>query len=339
MIRFTHFKGRFTTFNPDVIGNNRSSNSASGSNSEASLNKGFQGLKVGPCLKKVRFLNSYLQSKKSNSASGLMSNSASGSISLMNVIFTPMKMRLNKYIAHTGLCSRRKAGDLVKAGKIVVNGKKEINPAIEVGSEDVVEHDGKVLRLERKKIYLLINKPKNVITTMQDDRGRKTIWDVVKEKVKGVKVFPVGRLDRNTTGLLLLTNDGDLAHKLSHPSSHVKKIYQVILDRPLSEEDILKIDDGVILEDGKAEIDEVSYIQELPPTHIGIQLHSGKNRIIRRIFEHLKYEVVALDRVYMAGLTKKDLPRGWSRHLKQKEIIMLRHFTNTKKGKKPKKKA
>ncbi len=250
-----------------------------------------------------------------------------------------MKMRLNKYIAHTGLCSRRKAGDLVKSGKIAVNGKKEINPAIEVGSEDVVEHDGKVLRLEHKKIYLLINKPKNVITTMKDDRGRKTIWDVVKEKVKGVKVFPVGRLDRNTTGLLLLTNDGDLAHKLSHPSSHVKKIYQVILDRPLSEEDILKIDEGVILEDGKAEIDEVSYIQELPPTHIGIQLHSGKNRIIRRIFEHLKYDVVALDRVYMAGLTKKDLPRGWSRHLKQKEIIMLKHFTNPKKGKKPRKKA
>lgn len=248
-------------------------------------------------------------------------------------------MRLNKYIAHTGLCSRRKAGDLVKAGKIEVNGAIEINPAIEVGPKDVIKHQGKVLKLVNKKIYLLINKPKNVITTMHDERGRKTVWDVVKEKVKGVKIYPVGRLDRNTTGLLLLTNDGDLAHKLSHPSSYVKKIYQVILDRPLAEKDILAIDAGVMLEDGKADVDEVSYIQELPPTHIGIQLHSGKNRIIRRIFEHLKYDVVALDRVYMAGLTKKDLPRGWSRHLKPKEIIMLKHFTNPSKRRKPNKKA
>jgi len=236
-------------------------------------------------------------------------------------------MRLNKFIAHSGLCSRRKAADLVKAGKVKVNGKVQPNPAVEIGKTDVVEIGGKIIKPNFKKIYLLMNKSKNVLTTMNDERGRKTVWDVVKEKVKGQKVFPVGRLDRNTTGLLLMTNDGDLAFKLSHPSTKVKKIYQVILDRPLSEKDIRAIDKGVMLEDGKADVDEVSYIQELPPNHIGIQLHSGKNRIIRRIFEHLKYEVVALDRVYIAGLTKKDLPRGWSRHLKPKEVIMLKHFT------------
>jgi len=238
-----------------------------------------------------------------------------------------MKMRLNKFIAHAGICSRRKAGELVKAGKVSVNGRIQPNPAVEVGPKDVVEYNGQVVKPNFKKIYLLINKPKNVITTMEDDRGRKTVWDVVKEKVKGVKINPVGRLDRNTTGLLLMTNDGDLAYKLSHPSSSVKKIYQVVLDRPLTEEHINAIDKGIKLEDGIAEVDVISYIQEQPPTHIGIQLHSGKNRIIRRIFEHLNYRVVTLDRVYFAGLTKKDLPRGWSRYLKPKEVIMLKHFT------------
>jgi len=237
-----------------------------------------------------------------------------------------MKMRLNKFIAHAGICSRRKAAELVKAGQVKVNGEVQPNPAIEIGPKDVVEYQGKVVKPNFKKIYLLINKPKNVITTMEDERGRKTVWDMVKEKVKGVKINPVGRLDRNTTGLLLMTNDGDLAYKLSHPSSSVKKIYQVVLDKPLSEKDIEAIDKGLILEDGLAEVDVVSYIQEEPPTHIGIQLHSGKNRIIRRIFEHLNYRVVTLDRVYFAGLTKKDLPRGWSRHLKSKEVIMLKHF-------------
>ena len=203
-----------------------------------------------------------------------------------------MKMRLNKFIAHAGICSRRKAAELVKAGKVSVNGKIQPNPAVEIGKTDVVEYNGKVVKPNYKKIYLLLNKSKNVITTMEDDRGRKTVWDVVKEKVKGVKINPVGRLDRNTTGLLLMTNDGDLAYKLSHPSSSVKKIYQVVLDRPLAETDIEAIDKGITLEDGIAEVDVISYIQEEPPTHIGIQLHSGKNRIIRRIFEHLNYKVV-----------------------------------------------
>jgi len=236
-------------------------------------------------------------------------------------------MRLNKYIAHAGVCSRRKAAELVKAGEIKVNGKVETNPAIEMTAEDHVEYKGRVLRVKHRKMYLLLNKPKNVITTMEDDRGRKTVWDVVKSKAKS-KIYPVGRLDRNTTGLLLMTNDGDLAHTLSHPSKKVKKIYQVILDKPLSEVDINKIASGLELEDGRAEVDVISYIQELPQTHVGIELHSGKNRIIRRIFEHLNYVVVSLDRVYYGGLTKKNLPRGWSRFLTKKEIIMLKHFTS-----------
>lgn len=236
-----------------------------------------------------------------------------------------MKMRLNKYIAHAGICSRRKAAELVKDGKIKVNGGTEINPAVEVSSIDKVEYQGRLIKPVTKLVYLLLNKPKNVITSMHDERGRKTVWDVISSKVN-TKLFPVGRLDRNTTGLILMTNDGDLTYSLSHPKTKVKKIYQVVLDKPLSEEDINAIKKGLILDDGKADVDEISYIQELPPTHIGIQLHSGKNRIIRRIFEHLKYEVVTLDRVYFAGLTKKDLPRGWSRFLSKKEIIMLKHF-------------
>lgn len=237
-----------------------------------------------------------------------------------------MKYRLNKFIAHAGVCSRRKAAELVKDGYIKVNGEVERNPAIEVTTKDKVEYMGKVLKPVEEKIYLLLNKPKNVITTMQDERGRKTVWDVVKEKVQH-KVYPVGRLDRNTTGLLLMTNDGDLAMHLSHPRTNVKKIYQVILDRDVEEKDMEAIKNGVVLEDGKAQIDEVSYIVDQPANYVGIQLHSGKNRIIRRIFEHHKYEVLALDRVYFAGLTKKDLPRGWSRPLTEKEIIMLKHFT------------
>lgn len=238
-------------------------------------------------------------------------------------------MRLNKYIAHAGVCSRRKAADLVKNGFIKVNGRKETNPAIEVNDEDEVEYLGKVLKPVKEKIYLLMNKPRNVITTMDDERGRKTVWDIVKEKVEH-KVYPVGRLDRNTTGLLLMTNDGDLAQKLSHPSTKIKKIYHVVLDRPLTEAHIDQISKGVVLEDGRIKVDQISYIQEEGPNHIGVELHSGKNRIIRRLFEHFNYEVEKLDRVFFAGLTKKDLPRGWSRNLKEKEVIMLRHFQSGK---------
>lgn len=236
-----------------------------------------------------------------------------------------MKYRLNKYIAHAGVCSRRKAAELVKDGYIKVNGKVETNPGIEVDASDKVEYLGKLIKPITKKVYLLLNKPKNVITTMSDERGRKTVWDIVKSKVD-FKINPVGRLDRNTTGLLLMTNDGELSQRLSHPKTKVKKIYQVTLDKPLLESDLEKIQKGFPLEDGFAKVDVISYIDNEPQNCVGIQLHSGKNRIIRRMFEHVGYNVDVLDRVYFAGLTKKDLPRGWSRFLTNREVIMLKHF-------------
>lgn len=237
-----------------------------------------------------------------------------------------VKYRLNKYIAHAGVCSRRKAADLVKAGKIKVNGLVEINPAIEVTDDDKIEYEGKTLKAVKEMVYLLVNKPKGVVTTMSDEAGRKTIWDMVKEKVN-TRIFPVGRLDMYTTGLLLLTNDGDLTLRLSHPRHKVKKIYQVQLDRPLKEEDMKAIQKGLELEDGLAQIDGISFVKGEDKNHVGLEIHMGKNRIVRRIFEHLDYSVLRLDRVYYAGLTKKDLPRGWSRFLDEKEIIMLKHFS------------
>ena len=234
-------------------------------------------------------------------------------------------MRLNKYIAHSGVCSRRKAADLVKSGQIKVNGEVEVNPAIEVKDDDVVEYNGKTLKPELRKVYLLLNKPKNVVTTLSDEKGRRTVMDLVKNKVKE-RIYPVGRLDRATTGLLLLTNDGDLAKKLSHPSHNIKKYYHVVLDKDVTEQHIESIREGLTLEDGHAPVDAADYIQGKGKNEVGLEIHIGKNRIVRRIFEHLGYRVVKLDRTYYAGLTKKDLPRGWSRPLTKQEVIMLKHF-------------
>ena len=234
--------------------------------------------------------------------------------------------RLNKYIAHCGICSRRKAAEVVKDGMVTVNGKTETNPAYEVQEGDIIKYNGKLVKPEEKMVYLLMNKPRNVITTASDEKGRKTVLDMVEEKVD-VRVFPVGRLDRNTTGLLLITNDGELASKLSHPSNKVKKIYHVTLDKNLKLKDFEAIKEGLILEDGMAEVDAIDYIKDGSKNEVGIEIHIGKNRIVRRIFEHLGYEVERLDRIYYAGLTKKDLPRGWSRPLTKQEIIMLKHFT------------
>ena len=235
-------------------------------------------------------------------------------------------MRLNKYIAHAGVCSRRKAADLVKSGKIAVNGVIETNPAVEITEEDEVVYEGKVLKPELKKVYLLLNKPKNVVTTLSDEKGRRTVMDMVGNKVKE-RIYPVGRLDRATTGLLLLTNDGDLAKKLSHPSHNIKKYYHVVLDQMVSDDHIEMIRKGLTLEDGLATVDAADYIKGKDRNEVGLEIHIGKNRIVRRIFEHLGYRVVKLDRTYYAGLTKKDLPRGWSRHLTKQEVIMLKHFT------------
>jgi 23S rRNA pseudouridine2605 synthase len=236
----------------------------------------------------------------------------------------PTTYRLNKFIAHCGICSRREAAELVKNGNIMVNGKVHTNPAYEIMPDDVVIHKGKILRINVNPVYILMNKPKNVITTMDDERGRKTVFDLIKDEIDQ-RVFPVGRLDRNTTGLLLLTNDGDLAQKLSHPAYKMKKIYHTVLDKALTKNDLELIQNGIKLEDGIAHVDGIAYVDG-KKNEIGIEIHIGKNRIVRRIFEHLGYQIEKLDRVYLAGLTKKNLPRGRYRHLTEKELIQIKHL-------------
>jgi 23S rRNA pseudouridine2605 synthase len=239
-------------------------------------------------------------------------------------------IRLNKFVAQSGLCSRRKAAEMIKEGEIWVNGVIELNPAYETKETDIITHKSVVLVKEVKMLYLLMNKPKNVITTSEDEKGRKTVLDLIEGRYDE-RVFPVGRLDRNTTGLLLLTNDGDLAKKLSHPSHMVKKFYQAELDRNITQKDLDKIREGLTLEDGVAEVDAIDYVDGGKKNEVGVEIHIGKNRIVRRIFEALGYEVVKLDRLYYGGLTKKDLPRGFVRELTEQEIIMLKHFTNKRK--------
>lgn len=232
--------------------------------------------------------------------------------------------RLNKYIAHCGICSRREAAELVKSGKIKVNGAVLTNPAYEVQLNDKVSYQDKIIQVDKKFVYLLMNKPKNVITTMNDERGRKTVYDLIKEDIKE-RVYPIGRLDRNTTGLLLLTNDGDLAQKLAHPSHKMKKLYHVILDKNVTKNDIEKIKEGIELDDGKVIVDGIDYAND-KKNEVGIEIHIGKNRVVRRIFEHLEYQIEKLDRVMLAGLTKKNIPRGRYRHLTEKEVIQLKHL-------------
>lgn len=235
-------------------------------------------------------------------------------------------MVLNKYIALSGICSRRKAVELIEKGEVKVNGEVATKPYHRVMQGDAVTHLNKAVSPEVNKQYILLNKPKNCITSLSDPEGRKTVIDAVTGACKE-RIFPVGRLDRNTTGLLLLTNDGDLAKKLSHPSHSIKKLYYATLDKPISEEEINQILEGLELEDGKAEVDACGFIENSKGLVVGIEIHIGRNRIVRRIFEHLGYEVKRLDRMLYAGLTKKDLPRGRWRHLTSREIIMLQHFS------------
>ncbi len=234
-------------------------------------------------------------------------------------------IRLNKYVAHCGICSRRKADEYIKQGLVKVNGKLAKEPGTRIKPTDEVQYKGTIIKPEVRRIYVLMNKPKGTITTSSDDKGRKTVMDLIGTDVKE-RIFPVGRLDRETTGLLVFTNDGDLAKKLSHPSYNVKKIYHVVLDKPVVKNDLQKIREGLTLEDGKAEVDGIDYARNKGKNEVGIEIHIGKNRIVRRIFEHLGYEVLKLDRMYYAGLTKKDLPRGRYKFLDEKEIIMLKHF-------------
>lgn len=256
--------------------------------------------------------------------------------------FTPPKeeavqeeTRLNKYISNAGVCSRRQADEYIKAGYVTVNDAVVLEMGYKVKPKDVVKFKNKKVQGE-KKVYVLLNKPKGYLTTVSDDRERKTVMELV-STVRDVRLYPVGRLDRNSTGILLMTNDGELAQKLSHPSGEVTKVYQVELDKPLDQKDLVKIREGVLLEDGKASVDQVDYtLPRGDDRYVGIELHSGKNRIVRRIFESLGYEVQKLDRVLYAGLTKKNLPRGKWRFLTDKEVIFLKYFIANKKEKKPK---
>ena len=234
-------------------------------------------------------------------------------------------IRLNKYLADAGICSRREADVLIASGAVKVNGKVVTQLGTKVSLSDKVQYGGQTLKREKLR-YLLLNKPKGFITTSDDPQNRKTVMSLV-EKACEERIYPVGRLDRNTTGLLLFTNDGDLAKKLTHPSHNVKKIYHVVLDKNLTKKDMLSIAQGLQLEDGFVRADAIAYVGDgKDKKEVGIELHSGKNRIVRRIFEHLGYKVVKLDRVFFAGLTKKDLPRGKWRFLTPKEVGLLKRI-------------
>ncbi|QGY44872.1 pseudouridine synthase [Maribellus comscasis] len=231
-------------------------------------------------------------------------------------------IRLNRFIANAGVCSRREADTYISAGLVSINGKTVTELGTKVKPGDEVRFDGRRLSAE-KKVYLLLNKPKDFVTTTDDPHADKTVMDLVRNACEE-RVYPVGRLDRNTTGLLLFTNDGDLSKKLTHPSHNMKKVYQVTLNKALTKEHLLQIADGLDLEDGRIAADAISFITPENRTEIGIEIHSGRNRIVRRIFEHLGYRVKKLDRVLFAGLTKKNLPRGKWRFLSEKEIHFLK---------------
>ena len=235
-------------------------------------------------------------------------------------------MRLNKYVAQCNIAARRKAGEIILAGEVKVNGVVVKEPGYRVKLNDVVVYKGKTIKPEEDRVYILLNKPKDTITTASDERGRKTVLDIVNRTVK-TRVFPVGRLDRDTTGLLLLTNDGDLAQKMAHPSYKIKKVYHVVLNRNISMPDCEEILKGVTLEDGVAEVDNLQFVPDEGKNELYIEIHIGKNRVIRRIFEHLRYEVERLDRMYYGGLSKKNLPRGTYRTLTEREVINLKHLT------------
>lgn len=237
---------------------------------------------------------------------------------------TSDEIRLNKYIANSGVCSRREADTLIEKGSVTVNGEvvKELGYKVKPGEK--VTYKGKLLNPE-KPVYILLNKPKDFITTTDDPMERKTVMNLI-ENACDERVFPVGRLDRNTTGLLLFTNDGELAAKLSHPSNQIKKIYQVTLDKALTQNDEKAILEGLTLEDGPVQVDDMQVLSK-DRTILGLEIHVGRNRIVRRIFAHLGYDVIALDRVLYAGLDKKDLPRGRYRFLAEKEVVRLKFFS------------
>ena len=232
-------------------------------------------------------------------------------------------IRINKYISNSGICSRREADKLILKGKVYINNKKIKTLGIKISNQDVVKIDGRVISIEKKE-YLLLNKPKNFITTLDDPENRKTVKDLIKGATKK-RLFPVGRLDRNTTGLLIFTNDGDLSKKLTHPSYKIKKIYHITIDKPIELNDYKTIQNGFQLDGDEIKVDRIAIIDE-NKKNIGLEIHIGKNRIVRRIFEHFNYDVKKLDRVMIGPITKKNLKRGDWRFLKDSEIRLLKNY-------------
>lgn len=243
-------------------------------------------------------------------------------------------MPLNKFIAHCGVCSRRDAVALINEGKVKVNGKTAAEPGYKVLPNDEIVYNNKKIFITKNLVYILLNKPKDYITTTDDPEGRKTVLQLIQQATQE-RVYPIGRLDRNTSGVLLLTNDGDLTQKLSHPSYEIKKVYEVKLDKPLTKNDFDKILKGLVLEDGPVKVDSLAYADTKDKSIIGIEIHSGRNRIVRRIFESLHYDVKGLDRVMYAGLTKKNVERGKWRYLSEKEIRLLKYLNASKKKNQP----
>ncbi len=239
-----------------------------------------------------------------------------------NIEHSPREIRLNKFIANAGICSRREADELIKSGAITVNSKVVTELGAKVTLKDTVRYKGKHLSSE-KKVYILLNKPKDVVTTRKDEHAKRTVIDLIKHACPE-RVYPVGRLDKNTTGVLLLTNDGELTSQLTHPQHNKKKVYQVTLDKNVTKVDLIKIAEGLKVGEDYIKADAISYVNTEDKTIIGIEIHTGQNRIIRRTFESLGYEVKKLDRVLFAGLTKKNVPRGKWRFLTEKEVNILK---------------
>lgn len=240
-----------------------------------------------------------------------------------NTIDYNAPMRLNRFLANSGICSRREADEYIQAGVVSVNDQvvTELGVKVVPATDKVLFHD-QLVRCE-KRVYILLNKPKDCVTTVDDPQARMTVLDLVRNACKE-RVYPVGRLDRNTTGLLLITNDGDLTTKMTHPKYNQKKIYEAVLDHEMAEEDMQKLRDGIELEDGEIHTDAIDYSSDEDRRKVGIEIHSGRNRIVRRMFAALGYKVLRLDRVYLAGLTKKNLPRGKWRYLSEMEVNMLK---------------
>jgi len=268
--------------------------------------------------------------KKAVDSKGIKPELKIGAASNNSAVPLEDQMPLNKYLAHGGICSRRDAAIMVKEGKVKVNGQVVLEPAYKVQPDDIIIANGKKVQRIKNLVYILLNKPKDFITTASDDKGRKTVMDIIKTATTE-RVYPVGRLDRNTTGVMLLTNDGDLAQQLTHPKFEIKKIYEAKLDKPMTKADLDQLVQGMTLEDGPIAADSAAYADPSDKSVIGVEIHSGRNRIVRRMFEHLGYDVKNLDRVMFANLTKKNVDRGKWRYLSEKEVRLLKYFQKSKK--------